>query len=163
MILQEERRAGIDVRIEETVAEIVGKRGQVTHVITTKDTRIPCDLLLIAIGIAPNIDFIRASGIACGQGVKVDAAMRTNAPDIYAVGDVTETTDATTGHTRVLGQWFPAIQQARTAAYSMLDQYDGSRPGTFYNATFLYGLDFVSLGITAQKPAAFDHTHSYQE
>ncbi len=163
MILQEERRAGIDVRTEETVAEIVGKRGQVTHVITTKDTRIPCDLLLVAIGIAPNIDFIKASGIACGRGIKVDTAMRTNAPDIYAVGDVTETTDATTGHTRILGQWFPAIQQARTAAYSMLDQYDGSRPGTFYNATFLYGLDFVSLGITTQKPAAFDHAHSYQE
>jgi NADPH-dependent 2,4-dienoyl-CoA reductase/sulfur reductase-like enzyme/pSer/pThr/pTyr-binding forkhead associated (FHA) protein/CRP-like cAMP-binding protein/Fe-S-cluster-containing hydrogenase component 2 len=163
MILQEERRAGIDVRTEETVAEIVGKGGQVTHVITNRDTQIPCDLLLIAIGIAPNIDFIRDSGIACGQGVKIDAAMRTNAPDIYAVGDVTETTNATTGHTRVMGQWFPAIQQARTAAYSMLDQYDGTKPGTFYNATFLYGLDFVSLGITAQKPASLDHAHSYQE
>jgi NADPH-dependent 2,4-dienoyl-CoA reductase/sulfur reductase-like enzyme/CRP-like cAMP-binding protein/pSer/pThr/pTyr-binding forkhead associated (FHA) protein/Fe-S-cluster-containing hydrogenase component 2 len=163
MILQEERRAGIDVHLEETVAEIVGKHGQVTHVITTRGTRIPCDLLLIAIGIAPNIDFIQASGIACGQGVKVDAAMRTNAPDIYAVGDVTETTDASTGHTRILGQWFPAIQQARTAAYSMLDQYDNTKPGTFYNATFLYGLDFVSLGITSQKPDAFDHAHSYQE
>ncbi len=93
------------------------------------DARIPCDLLLVAIGIAPNIDFIQASGIACGQGVKVDAAMRTNAPDIYAVGDVIETTDAITGHTRILGQWFPAIQQARTAAYSMLDQHDTTTTG----------------------------------
>ncbi len=163
MVLQEERRAGIDVRTGETVAEIVGKGGQITHVVTNKDTRIPCDLLLIAIGIAPNIDFIQGSGIACGQGVRIDAAMRTNAPDIYAIGDVTETTDPMTGHTRVLGQWFPAIQQARIAAQSMLNQYDGTKPGTFYNATFLYGLDFVSLGMTSQKPDSLDHAHSYQE
>ncbi len=163
MVLQEERRVGIDVRMGETVAEIVGKRGQVTKVITTSGAHIPCDLLLVAIGIAPNIDFIQASGIACGRGVKVDAAMRTNAPDIYAGGDVVETTDLITGQTRLLGQWFPAIQQARTAAYSMLNQYDGNRPGTFYNATFLYGLDFVSLGVTQQLRELRDRSHSYQE
>ncbi len=159
IVLQEERREGIDVRTGEAITEIVGKRGQVTAVVTTSGARIPCDLLLIAIGIAPNIDFIQASGIACSRGVKVDAAMRTNAPDIYAAGDVIETTDVMTGQTRVPGQWFPAIQQARTAAYSMLDQFDSNRPSTFYNATFLYGLDFVALGITLQP----ERQQYYQE
>lgn len=163
MVLQEERRAGIDVRIGETVAEIVGKQGQVTKVITTRGNHIPCDLLLVAIGITPNIDFIEASGISCRRGVKVDMAMRTNAPDIYAAGDVTETTDPITGQTRVLGQWFPAIQQARIAAYSMLDQYNDNRPGSFYNATFLYGLDFVALGLTQQLTNTLDPSHVYQE
>src|SRR5260370_39279947 len=80
--------------------------------------------------------------------------MRTSAPDIYAAGDVLETTDTTTGRTRVIGQWYPAIQQARAAAYSMLDLLDTSYPfqsSTFYNATFLYGLDFASIGL-AQIP-----------
>jgi NADPH-dependent 2,4-dienoyl-CoA reductase/sulfur reductase-like enzyme/pSer/pThr/pTyr-binding forkhead associated (FHA) protein/CRP-like cAMP-binding protein/Fe-S-cluster-containing hydrogenase component 2 len=163
MVLQEERRMGIDVRTEETIAEIVGKQGQVTKVITTSGARIPCNLLLIAIGIAPNIDFIKSSGIVCGRGVRVDAAMRTNAPDIYAAGDVVETTDTITDQTRVLGQWFPAIQQARSAAYSMLNRLDNHKRGAFYNATFLCGLDFVSLGITQQFTNSSDHSHSYQE
>ena len=141
----------------------MGKHGQVTHIITTRGARIPCDLLLVAIGITPNSDFIQASGIACAQGVQVDAAMRTNAPDIYAAGDIAETTDALTGHTRVVGQWFPAIQQARTAAYSMLDRYDSNKSGTFYNATFLYGLNFVSLGVTSQPTDTLASVHAYQE
>ncbi|MBV9712248.1 MAG: FHA domain-containing protein, partial [Ktedonobacteraceae bacterium] len=47
--------------------------------------------------------------------------------------------------------------------YSMLGQYDSDRPGTFYNATFLYGLDFVSLGVTSQQTEVLDPSHSYQE
>src|SRR6266567_807658 len=113
MVLQEERRDGIDVRTGEEISEIVGKNGQVSSVITTRGERIPCELALIAIGIEPLIDFIRASGIACGRGVKVDNGMRTSVPNIYAAGDVIETTDEFTGRTRVLGQWFPAIQQAQ--------------------------------------------------
>ena len=161
LVLQEERRAGVDIRKGEEIREIVGRNGQVSEVITSSGAHIPCDLVLIAIGIEPVIDFIQACGIACGRGVKVDAAMHTNAADIYAAGDVIETTDSLTGQTRVLGQWYPALQQARAAAYSMLDLLDinhGSRHGevigymNYYNATFLYGLDFVSIGLTTQPP-----------
>ncbi len=158
LVLQEERRDGIDVRTGEEIAKIVGRKWQVSEVITTSGARIPCDMVLIAIGIEPLIDFIRASGIACGRGVKVDHAMRTNVPHIYAAGDVIETTDAITGRTRVLGQWFPAIEQARTAAYSMLDRLDPRAAATsshnYYNATFLNGLDFVSVGLTTLPPGA---------
>jgi pSer/pThr/pTyr-binding forkhead associated (FHA) protein/NADPH-dependent 2,4-dienoyl-CoA reductase/sulfur reductase-like enzyme len=169
LVLQQERRDGVDVRLEEEIAEITGTRGEVSGVITKGGQRIPCEMVLIAIGVTPNIDFIRASGIACWRGVRVNPAMQTNAPDIYAAGDVLEITDPLSGRTRVLGQWFPAIQQARAAAYSMLDLLESettvdrnSQSGqseqppaagkfsfaNFYNATILYGLDFASAGLT---------------
>ncbi len=150
LVLQQERRDGVDVRLEEELAEVLGK-GQVTGVVTTKGTRIACEMVLIAIGVEPIIDFIKKSGIGCGRGVKVDGMMRTNAPDIYAAGDVLETTDSASGRVRVIGQWYPAVQQARVAAYSMLGlsgQETAFRTNTFYNATFLYGLDFASVGLT---------------
>ncbi len=152
LVLQQERRDGVDVRIEEEIAEVTGTkgiplsipvpqtgrsgdyRGQVTGVVTTGGARIPCDMVIIAIGIDPIIDFIKNSGIPCGRGVQVDSAMRTSAPDVYAAGDLLETTDTMTKHTRVLGQWYPAIQQARAAAYSMLDMLDTKRP--FRSSTF---------------------------
>lgn len=151
LVLQQERRDGVDVHLEEEVAEITGEQGQVTGVVTTSGRRIPCDLVLVAIGIVPNTDFLQRSGIVCGRGVRVDSQMHTNAPDIYAAGDVLETTDGRTGRTRVIGQWYPAVQQARAAAYSMLNLLETSRPfhaGTFYHATFLYGLDCASVGLT---------------
>ena len=158
LVLHEERLAGIDVRTNEEIREIVGSDGQVTGVITSSGTQLPCEIVLIAIGIEPNIDFIQSSGIYCGRGVRVDATMRTSMPDIYAAGDVLETVDGMTGKARVLGQWYPAIQQARIAAYSMLETSDPHNIGTLYNATFLHGLDFVSLGVTT----AYNQQH-YQE
>ena len=161
MVLQEERRDGIEVRCEEEIAKILGDQGQVSGVLTTRGEHIPCELVLIAIGIEPLIDFIQAGGIACGRGVKVDETMRTSMADIYAAGDVIETVDRLSGRTRVLGQWFPAIQQAQIAAYNMLAASgrasiagpSSATFGQFYNATFLYGLDFVSIGLTT-CPAA---------
>jgi pSer/pThr/pTyr-binding forkhead associated (FHA) protein len=152
----------VDIRFDEEIAEITGAQGQVSGVVTNKGAHIPCEIVILAIGINPNIDFVKQSGITCGRGVKVDAGMRTSATDIYAAGDILETTDPITGHTRVIGQWYPAIQQARAAALSMLDVLDSSQPfrtSTFYNATFLYGLEFASVGLT-QLPV---NAQSYQE
>ena len=151
LVLQQERRDGVDVRLEEEIAEVTGKNGKVSGVITTSGAHIACDIVIVAIGVEPIIDFIKRSGIPCGRGVQVDSTMCTNAPDIYAAGDILETTDTITKRTRVLGQWYPAIQQARAAAYSMLDLLDPGyqlQSSTFYNATFLYGLDFASVGMT---------------
>ncbi|HEY4386003.1 MAG TPA: FAD-dependent oxidoreductase, partial [Ktedonobacteraceae bacterium] len=161
LVLQEERRSGIEVRLEENIQEIVGKNGRVTEVITTKGARIACQLVLIAIGIEPIIDFVQASGIACERGILVDNFMQTNMPDIYAAGDVIEVADAYSGRKRVLGQWYPAIQQARTAALSMVGRSDQIEEEIFYNATFLHGLDFVSLGISPLP--AYPPDASYQE
>jgi hypothetical protein len=78
--------------------------------------------------------------------------MRTNVQDVYASGDLVETTDPLTGRSRVIGQWYPSIQQARAAAYSMLDILDVNhqfRFGNFYNASVLYGLEFASVGLSS--------------
>jgi len=174
LVLQQEKRDGVDVHYEQEIAELVGRDGQVNGVITTTGARIPCDLVLLGIGIEPIIDFVKSAGIACGRGVKVDGAMRTNIPDIYAAGDLIETTDPLTGRSRVIGQWYPSIQQARAAAYSMLDLLDVGhqfRFGNFFNATFLYGLDFASVGLSTipkdgkgyQEIAADPQPRTYQK
>ncbi len=151
LVLQQEIRDGVTVRLNEEIVEITGDQGQVSGVVTSSGARIPCQMVITAIGIGPDIDIIKHSGIVCGRGVWVDALMRTNLPDIYAAGDVVETVDPRTRRARVIGQWYPAVQQGRAAAYSMLDLLDAHRPfqaGTFYNATFLYGLDCAAVGLT---------------
>ncbi len=151
LVLQQERRDGVDVRIEEEIAEIIGKDGQAVGIVTSSGARLACEMVIMAIGIEPALSLLQKSGIPCGKGARVDLSMRTGAPDVYAAGDVLETLDSTTGRTRVLGQWYPAIQQAKAAAYSMLDRLDSSQSmqnGFFYNATSLYGLDLAVVGLT---------------
>lgn len=165
LVLQQEVRNGVDVRYEQEIAEICGKEGHVTSIITMQGAQIPCELVLVCIGIEPRLELAKSTGIACGAGVKVDGAMRTSAPDIYAAGDLIETTDPLTGRSRLLGQWYPAIQQARAAAYSMLDLLEANQHyqfGNFYNATFLYGLPFASVGLSTLSPQSLK-SGQYQE
>jgi hypothetical protein len=115
-------------------------------------------MLVVAIGIEPELDYLQESGIAYGRGVKVDVSLRTNAPDIYAAGDIAEVSNAETGQTQVIGHWYPALQQGRAAAYSMLDILDTRRfahPVTGSEAyahsihsMSLYTIDFAAIGST---------------
>lgn len=160
MILQEERRAGIEVSTEEEITRIIGQDGEVLGVCTTRGRQIPCQLVLVAIGIEPNLELLNGSGVVCGRGVQVDRFMRTSVPDIYAAGDIIESVEPLSGRTRVLGQWYPAIQQARIAALHMSGSISVPPPASeapFYNATFLHGLDFVALGLTRRPQAASFH------
>jgi NADPH-dependent 2,4-dienoyl-CoA reductase/sulfur reductase-like enzyme len=179
LVMQQEQHEGVDVRAEEEVMEIVGRQGRVMGVITRGGARIVCDLVIAAIGSEPVIDFIQASGIACARGVKVDHAMRTGAPDIFAAGDVAEVIDPITGHPRCIGQWYPAIQQGRTAAYAMLGllaTHHLIKPSTHSNAYLrsittacLFGCDITAVGITTPNaltssvPSGVSIASDYQE
>ena len=158
LVLREEEQSGVDVRVEEEVAEIAHKNGQMLGVITRRGARIPCDLVILAIGYEPAIEFIHASGIACGQGVQVDYALHTSAPDVFAAGDAAEVIDPVTGRSRVLGQWYPSMQQGRAAAYSMLGllgtqhlRHAGLHSSAYLRAItalHLYDFDIAAVGIT---------------
>jgi 3-phenylpropionate/trans-cinnamate dioxygenase ferredoxin reductase subunit len=50
---------------------------------------LPCDLVLVGIGAAPNDSLARDAGIACDDGVAVDLAARTSASHVHAIGDCT--------------------------------------------------------------------------
>jgi NADPH-dependent 2,4-dienoyl-CoA reductase/sulfur reductase-like enzyme len=158
LVLQQEWRDGVDVHIEEDIAEIIGRSGHARGVMTTKGAFIPCDMVVVAIGITSELDYLQGSGIAFGRGVKVDRLMRTNAPDIYAAGDVAEITNTASGQTDVIGHWYPALQQGRAAAYSMLEILDTSRFAHSItgieayahpiHSMSLYTLDFATVGST---------------
>ena len=158
LVLQQEMRDSVTVLLNEEIAEIIGAQGQVSGVTAGSGARIACQLVIVAIGIEPYLDFIKQAGMACRRGVRVDAQMRTSLPDIYAAGDVVESVDPRTGWARVIGQWYPAVQQGRAAAYAMLDMLDDQHPfqaSTFYNATFLYGLDCAAVGLTSVQGPQF--------
>ncbi len=179
LILHQEQEAGVEVRVEDEIAEIIGKSGRVQGIITRNGARIPCDLLIMAIGSEPAIDCIKASGIACERGVTVDHAMRSSVVDVYAAGDVAETLDPLMGRMRIPGQWYPSMQQGRAAAYGMMGMLDALRlrhTATYSNAylhpinTFsLFGFDIAAVGLTSvsapanQEVMADLQTHIYSK
>jgi 3-phenylpropionate/trans-cinnamate dioxygenase ferredoxin reductase subunit len=81
------REAGTDVRLGVRIEGFEGT-GSVSGVRLAGGEIVPADFVLVGVGVLPNLELAREAGLVCGNGIVVDAAMRTSHPDVFAVGDV---------------------------------------------------------------------------
>jgi 3-phenylpropionate/trans-cinnamate dioxygenase ferredoxin reductase component len=81
------REAGTDVRLGVRIEGFEGI-GSVSGVRLAGGETVPADFVLVGVGVLPNLELAREAGLVCGNGIVVDAAMRTSHPDVFAVGDV---------------------------------------------------------------------------
>jgi 3-phenylpropionate/trans-cinnamate dioxygenase ferredoxin reductase subunit len=86
-IESEHRAHGVDVRLETALEAIEGEDSQVTGVKLADGEVIPCDAVIVGIGIVPAVGPLIAAGAAGSNGVDVDEFCRTTLDDIYAIGD----------------------------------------------------------------------------
>ncbi len=107
---------------------------------------VDCDLVISATGVRPNIAFLEGSGIACDQGVLVNAKMETNVAGVYAAGDVAQSPEFPSGQ-RVINAIQPvAVDEARIAAMNMTGA-SSSIPGNLpMNVLDTLGLVASSFG-----------------
>ena len=90
---------GIRIRTSEKVERFEGdRRGNVKRVITDKND-IETDMVLLSIGVRPNVDLAKEAGVSLGEtgAIKVNEFMQTSDPDIYAGGDCVENTHRISG------------------------------------------------------------------
>lgn len=105
----------------------------------------PADLIIVATGIKPNIEWLTDSGLQIDQGIVVDEHLRTNDPAIYAAGDVAEVADAHTGRRSVTAIETAAMEQGRIIAANMAGQnrvYTGAMPMNVIEAVDLQAASF---------------------
>jgi NADPH-dependent 2,4-dienoyl-CoA reductase/sulfur reductase-like enzyme len=137
------RHHGVDLRVNTEVSSIEGNGGRV--VVTLADgSRIEGDLLLVGVGVAPDVALAEAAGLTTDNGVVVDAQLRTSAPHIFAAGDVANAYHPTLGrHVRV-EHWDNAIGQGVAAAQNMLGKevsYD--RLPYFFSDQYDLGMEYL--------------------
>ena len=77
---------GVDMRVATGVAGFVGD-DRVTAVELASGEQIPAQVVIVGIGVVPNVELAAAAGLACDNGVLVDAFGATNDAAIYACGD----------------------------------------------------------------------------
>ncbi len=119
---------GVRIRLGEALAAIEVANSRQTKgldgslvALTRAGERIPADLVILALGVRPESGLAARAGLAIGErgGIVVDAEMRTSDLDIYAVGDVVETTSFPSGERIQVPLAGPANRQGRIAADSI--------------------------------------------
>jgi 3-phenylpropionate/trans-cinnamate dioxygenase ferredoxin reductase subunit len=137
------REHGVDLRCGVQVAEITGSNGIADGVRLADGSRVEADVIVAGIGITPNSQLAVEAGLETGNGVVVDARLRSSDPDIYAAGDVATAFHPLLGkHIRV-DHWYNALHQPQTAAKAMLGQdvaYD--RVPYFYTDQYDLGMEY---------------------
>jgi len=83
----EHRAHGVEVRLNIKVECIEGTAGRVSAVRLSDGEILPCEMLIVGIGIVPAVEPLIAAGAEGGNGVAVDGHCRTSLPDIFAIGD----------------------------------------------------------------------------
>jgi len=83
---------GVRVIVDDGMAEIAENAGRVSAVVTASSRKLPADLVVLAIGIRPNVELAEQGGIALGPtgAIAVDPRMETNVKDVFAAGDCAE-------------------------------------------------------------------------
>jgi nitrite reductase (NADH) large subunit len=105
---------GITVCLNANSKEIVGQDGKVRALVLDDGPELPCDLLVMAVGIRPNTALAQASDLAVGRGIQVDDQMITSDENILAVGECVEHDGA------VFGLVAPLYDQAKVVAKTLI-------------------------------------------
>ncbi len=141
-------RHGVTLRLETSVERIEGEGGTVTAVICADGSRLPCDLVLAAVGAVPNVELAAAAGLAMEDGIAVDAFGRTSDPLIFAAGDCTSHPNVHAGRRLRLSSVQNANDQGRATGCAIAGRAEPyAAVPWFWSDQYDVKLQMVGLGV----------------
>ncbi len=138
------REHGVDLRCGVQVAGLTGADGRVTGVRLGDGTELAADLVLVGVGIVPNVDLAQDAGLDVADGITVDEHLRTSDPAVYAAGDVANAYHPRLGRHLRVEHWANARRQGPAAARAMLGDPAGyQRLPYFYTDQYDLGMEYT--------------------
>jgi len=144
LLTEEIKEQGIRIILNSTISAILGDER--VRSVRVNDEEIPADILIMAVGVRPNIDFIKDAGLEVRGGIVVDHYLKTNRENIYAVGDAAVIREIVSETPQSIPIWPEASVQGRIAGLNMAgirQEYPG---GLVMNSIKVFGLPIVSFG-----------------
>jgi 3-phenylpropionate/trans-cinnamate dioxygenase ferredoxin reductase component len=138
------REHGVDLRLGVGVDGIDARADGASEVRLGDGTTLPADLVVVGIGVQPEVALARDAGLAVDDGVLVDAWLRTSNPYVFAAGDLAGHDHPVLGRRLRVEHWDNAIHQGRAAARVMLggdEPYE--RLPYFFTDQYDLGMEYV--------------------
>jgi len=146
LLREELEDKGIDIYYNDEIERFIGNT-TVTGVKLKSGRSIACQAVVIAAGTLPNIELVKACGLAFKRGVIVNEYLLTSDPSIYAVGEIAEFNNFLYGITAA------AEEQAAIVAKHLSGDISGYYKGSLLmNILKMHGTELCSLGM-AEAPA----------
>jgi len=131
---------------------------------TVNGRKVEFDLLTYGVGLDYYTEPVRNTGIELNKGIVTDAKLRTNAPDVYAAGDIAVFFDLMVGRHNQMGTWDNAEAHGKVAARNMAGGDEDFFDVPTYTTT-MFGSTLAVMGVTpdVQPDLESVRTFSYDE
>ena len=140
------REEGVDLRTGEGV-ETLEETSDGVAVRTTKGAELEVDAVVVGVGIAPNVELAEGAGLAMSNGVDVDGALHTSAPNVFAVGDIANHDHPLFGRIRV-EHFDNALKMGAHVAGSMLGETEPfTDPHWFWSDQYDLNLQYAGFAM----------------
>ncbi|MBK8625493.1 MAG: NAD(P)/FAD-dependent oxidoreductase [Saprospiraceae bacterium] len=154
MINQHILANGIDLRLREELLEIKGNDGQVKSIVCKNSgEEINCEFVGLTVGVSPNIECIKDSGITSNRGIIADEYLETSSKDVYAIGDCVELSHPNIGRKPIEAVWYTGRMMGKTVAQTICDKPTKYEPGIWFNSAKFFDIEYQVYGdIPAKTP-----------
>jgi NADPH-dependent 2,4-dienoyl-CoA reductase/sulfur reductase-like enzyme len=159
------RGLGIELVLGEAVTEVATTGGRASAVHTAAGRELPADLVVLGLGVRPNVALAEAAGVPLGEsgGIAVDQRMRTAVEGVWAAGDCVESRHRLSGQRVVVALGTHANKQGRVAGINLGGGY-ATFPGVIGTAvTKICDLEVARTGLSEQeaRDAGFEFLTAY--
>lgn len=138
---------GVDLRHHAHLDKILGdENGNVRGVLTTSGEEIPCQVVGVATGVKPNIEFLRSSKIETGMGILVDKNLKTNIPDVYAIGDCAQQREPIGLRPPIEAVWYTGRMMGETVAQTICGNPFEYNPAHWFNSAKFFDIEYQTYG-----------------
>jgi NAD(P)H-nitrite reductase large subunit len=151
---------GVEIGTGVSVTGIAGD-GKVQGVETKERGTAECDMVIVAKGVRPNMQFVTDGPVATDYGVVTDAHLRTNIENIYAAGDVAQNYDSVRDEDYLNTLWPLAVGDGRIAAENILGRDSALNYRTSMNSIRIGDAFLISCGLVGSREDLSDAENVY--
>ena len=147
LISRHVREHHINLLLNTELKEIIGdENGKVRCVITSSGDTISCQFVGLAVGVSPNIELLKNSGIDAKRGILINEYQETNIAGIYAAGDCAEFRFPELKSPAVEQLWYTGKMQAEALAKTICGQRTAYRRGIWFNSAKFLDIEYQTYG-----------------
>ncbi len=148
IIAEHIRHHKVNLRLKTEFSEILGKDGKVIGVKTGEGEIIDCELVVIAVGVRPQTDWLKDSGVALDErgGIIADENLKTNYDNIYTAGDCASVMWFNKVR-RPEQLWYTGRDQGKIAASNLFGMNKTYKRGIFYNSAKFFDIEYSTAGL----------------
>ena len=137
----------VDLQLTTELKEILSdENGRVKAVVTSKGETIACQFVGLTVGVSPNIDFLKDSGIETKRGVLVNEFLETNVQGVYALGDCVERKYDLPGRRSIEQVWYTGRMMGEVVAQTICGEKTKYEPGPWFNSAKFFDIEYQTYG-----------------